>query len=56
MNLLGVDGANCCVTLIGVGAHGHENDNSVLVTLVLERCFVLVTEMFPQLEIFRVQA
>jgi hypothetical protein len=43
MNLLGVVYANCCFTLIGVGAHGHENNNSILVTVVLERCLVLVT-------------
>jgi len=29
MNLLGVAVANCCFTLIDVGAHGRENDNSV---------------------------
>ena len=28
MNLLGVADANCCFTLIDVGAHGHENDSS----------------------------
>jgi len=29
MNLLGVADANCCFTLIDVGAHGRETDNSV---------------------------
>jgi len=29
MNLLGVVDENCYFTLIDVGAHGHENDNSV---------------------------
>ena len=29
MNLLGVVDANCCFTLIDVGAHGRENDSSV---------------------------
>jgi len=29
MNLLGVDDANCCFTLIYVGAHGRDNDSSV---------------------------
>ena len=29
MNLLGVADANCCFTLIDVGAHGRENDSSV---------------------------
>ena len=29
MNLLGVADANCCFTLIDVGAHGSENYNSV---------------------------
>ena len=29
LNLLGVDDANCCFTLIDVGSHGRENDNSV---------------------------
>ena len=29
MNLLGVAAANCCFTMIGVGAHGCENDSSV---------------------------
>jgi len=28
MNLLGLADANCCFTLIDVGAHGRENDNS----------------------------
>jgi len=28
MNLLGVADANCFFTLIDVGAHGRENDNS----------------------------
>ena len=43
MNLLGVADANCCFTLIDVGAHGRDNDNSVLVTQILERRLVLVT-------------
>ena len=29
MNLLGVSDANCCFTLIDVGAQGRENDSSV---------------------------
>jgi len=29
MNLLGVADGNCCFTLVDVGAHRHENDNSV---------------------------
>jgi len=29
MNLLGVADANCCFTLIDVGAHGRDNDSSV---------------------------
>jgi len=29
MKLLGVADANCCFTLIDVGALGHENDSSV---------------------------
>jgi hypothetical protein len=29
MNLLGVFDANCCFTLIDVGAHGCENDSSI---------------------------
>jgi len=29
VNLLGVADTNCCFTLIDVGAHGRENDNSV---------------------------
>ena len=29
MNLLGVVDANCCFTLVDVGAHGRENDSSV---------------------------
>ena len=29
MNLLGVADANCCFTLIDVGAHERENDKSV---------------------------
>ena len=29
MNLLGVVDANCCITLIDVGAHGCENNKSV---------------------------
>jgi hypothetical protein len=43
MNLLGVAVANCCFTLIDVGAYGCENDSSVLGTQVLERRLVLVT-------------
>jgi len=43
MNLLGVANANCCFTVIVVGAHGRENDNIVLVTQILERRLVLVT-------------
>jgi len=30
MNLLGAADANCCLTLIDVGAHGREKDSSVL--------------------------
>jgi len=29
MNLLGMTDANCCFTLIGVGAYGRENNSSV---------------------------
>jgi hypothetical protein len=29
MKLLDVADANCCFTMIDVGAHGHENDSSV---------------------------
>ena len=29
MNLFGVADANCCFTLIDVGAHGPDNDSSV---------------------------
>jgi len=29
VNSLGVDDANCCFTLIDVGVHGRDNDNSV---------------------------
>jgi len=43
MNLLGVGDANCCFTLIDVGAHGHENIAVFLVTQVLERRSVVVT-------------
>jgi hypothetical protein len=43
MKLLGVVDGNCCFALIDVGTHGHENNNSVLVTQVLERRLVLVT-------------
>jgi len=43
LKLLGVADANCCFTLIDVGACGRENNSSVLVTQVLERCLVLVT-------------
>jgi hypothetical protein len=43
MNLLGVVDANCCFTLIDVGAYGREKDSSVLVTQVLERRLVLAT-------------
>jgi hypothetical protein len=31
--------ANCCFTLIDVGAYGRENDSNVLVTHVLEKAF-----------------
>jgi hypothetical protein len=27
--MLGVVDASCCFTLIGIGAHGHANDNSI---------------------------
>jgi hypothetical protein len=39
MNLLGVTGANCCFTLIDVGAHGHENDSSVFSNSSFEKAF-----------------
>ena len=29
MNMLAVADANCCFTLIDVGAHGRENNNNV---------------------------
>ena len=43
INLSGVAVANCCFTLIDVGAHGCGKDSSVFVTQVLERRLVLVT-------------
>ncbi|GFG28569.1 hypothetical protein Cfor_11697 [Coptotermes formosanus] len=42
-DLLGVTDANCCFTLIDAGAHGSENDSSVLAAQVLERRLPLVT-------------
>jgi len=39
MNLLGVADANCCFTLIDVGAHGRENDNSVFSNLNFGKVF-----------------
>ena len=42
MNLLGVADANCCFTMIDVGAYGREKDSSVLVTQVLEGHLVRV--------------
>jgi len=43
MKLLGVGDANCCFTLIDVGAHGRENDSSVFSNSSFERRLVLVT-------------
>jgi hypothetical protein len=39
MNLLGVADANCCFTLIGVGAHGRGNDSSVFSNSSFEKAF-----------------
>jgi len=39
MNLLGVAVANCCFTLIDVGAHGREDDNSVSINSSFGKTF-----------------
>ena len=43
MNLLGVAEKNCCFTLIDVGAHGRENDNSDFCNSNFVRRLILVT-------------
>src|SRR5215475_13566565 len=40
MNLLGVADANCCFTLIDVGAHGRENDSSVFSNSSFRKAFI----------------
>jgi hypothetical protein len=40
MKLLDVVDAICCFTLIDVGAHGHENDNSVFSNSSFGKAFI----------------
>ena len=39
VNLLGVFGTSCCLTLIDVVAHGHANDNSVFINSSFGKAF-----------------
>jgi len=39
MNLLGVGDANCCFTLIDVGAHGRDNGISVFSNSIFGKAF-----------------
>jgi len=43
MNSLGVADANCCFTLIDVGAHGRENYNSVFSNSNFVKALILAT-------------
>jgi hypothetical protein len=40
MNLLGVVDANCCFTLIDVGAHGRENNNRIFSNSSFGKAFI----------------
>ena len=46
VKLLGVADANCCFTLIDVGAHGRDNDSTVFSNSYSGKALVLVTETF----------
>jgi len=56
MNLLDVADANCCFTLLDVGAHGRENDKSVFCNSSFGKSFSSGDLMFLHLEIFQAQA
>jgi hypothetical protein len=56
MNLLGVYDANCCFQLNDVGAHGHENDNSVFSNSSFGKAFSSGDLNVPPIRNIQVQA